>query len=88
MNNTSLGAKASLVELSELDPKIIADCQKICLLMGRELAGIDFMIANDGSSRQVFLEVNAIPQLTSGSFVEEKLHSLVEAVNDYLKVAK
>lgn len=85
LNNTSQGAKAELVPLENLPAELKEDCRKICQLMGREMAGIDILEANDASSRKVFLEVNAVPQLTSGTFVDEKLTAISSAVNNYLE---
>jgi glutathione synthase/RimK-type ligase-like ATP-grasp enzyme len=85
LNNTSRGGQAELVDLGELDPKLITDCQKICRLTGREMAGIDLMVSNEGLSRQVYLEVNAIPQLTSGTFIDQKLEALADSLTDYLE---
>lgn len=85
LNNTSLGAKASLVDLSQLDRNTLKDCQRICEVMGRNICGIDFIEANGGLSRKVYLEVNAIPQLTSGTHVTKKMSELSIAVEDYLK---
>lgn len=85
LNNTSLGAEASLVPLDKLDRDIISDCKKICTIMGRDMAGIDLIQANDGLSRQVFLEINAIPQLTSGTYVNNKLDFLSESITKYLE---
>lgn len=85
LNNTSLGAEAILIPKDKIDADIISDCQKICEIMGREMAGIDLIEANDRSSRQVFLEVNAIPQLTTGTYVEEKLKLLSQSVAKFLE---
>jgi glutathione synthase/RimK-type ligase-like ATP-grasp enzyme len=84
LNNTSQGGTATQVPVGDLGEKTIQDCKKICDIMGRNIAGIDLLVANDGSSRQVFLEVNAIPQLSTGAFVEEKMSSLAEAIENYL----
>lgn len=85
LNNTSQGARADIVPTEELDEEINQACQEICRLMGRNIAGIDLLVENKGLSRKVFLEVNAIPQLTSGSFVEEKLQALAESVTKHLE---
>lgn len=73
LNNTSQGATATLIDLNSIKPAILQSCREICHDMGRNIAGIDLMYASDDSNRTVFLEVNAIPQLTSGVFVAEKL---------------
>jgi glutathione synthase/RimK-type ligase-like ATP-grasp enzyme len=80
LNNTSQGAEASLVPIDELEPSIIENSRKICYTMGRDMAGIDVLVANDGSARYVFLEVNAVPQLTSGVFIDEKMQTLSGAL--------
>jgi glutathione synthase/RimK-type ligase-like ATP-grasp enzyme len=82
LNNTSKGSEAELMSISDLPPEIIAACQKICRLTGREMAGIDLMQSNDRSSRKVFLEVNAIPQLTTGTFIDRKLQALTDSIDD------
>jgi glutathione synthase/RimK-type ligase-like ATP-grasp enzyme len=84
LNNTSQGGLATLMSFSELEEKAVNACKKVCDIMGRNIAGIDLLPANDGSSRQVFLEVNAIPQLSSGSFVDEKMDSLAKTIGNYL----
>jgi glutathione synthase/RimK-type ligase-like ATP-grasp enzyme len=78
LNNVSQGAEATKVDLTELDPAILQSCREICRGMGRNVAGIDLIQASDGSGRNVFLEVNALPQLTSGAFVTEKVTAVLE----------
>lgn len=80
LNNTSQGAKATLLEPSDLPNELIEEVSKITTLLKRELAGIDYVVANDGSNRYICLEVNAIPQLTSGSFIDKKYESLSRAL--------
>ncbi len=80
LNNTSQGAEAVLKELDEIDAKIIEECKKICYNMGREMAGIDVLPVKDKPGEYVYLEVNAVPQLTSGTFVEEKMAAMAQAL--------
>ncbi len=80
LNNTSQGAEASLLLLESLPTDVLAEAEKVCTLMGREMAGIDYVIANDGSGRYICLEVNAIPQLTSGSYVDQKMQAFSDAI--------
>lgn len=81
LNNVSRGANAELVSVESYPKKeVLETCVFICKLMGRELAGIDILPAADGSGRLVFLEVNAIPQLTSGAFVQEKMKHLAQSL--------
>lgn len=76
LNNVSQGADAKLKEISELSLQMIEECKKICYNMGREMAGIDVLPEKDKPEHYVYLEVNAIPQLTSGAFVDEKMAAL------------
>lgn len=85
MNNTSQGAEATTKEIADLPPKIIEECKNICYSMGREMAGIDLLFES-GSDRHVYLEVNAVPQLTSGSFVDQKMAVLAQSINKIAKV--
>jgi glutathione synthase/RimK-type ligase-like ATP-grasp enzyme len=81
LNNVSMGAESELIDVKKLDPAIIQACSNICHEMGRNIAGIDLIPASD-TARQVFLEVNAIPQLTSGAFVKEKTEALLSALTE------
>lgn len=81
LNNTSQGATASWVELDELPPEILTNSRKICKIMSREMAGIDFIPDTHAASGYSCLEVNAIPQLTSGFGVETKIEALVRALD-------
>jgi glutathione synthase/RimK-type ligase-like ATP-grasp enzyme len=87
LNNTSKGADAELIELNTLNADIIQACRIICREMGRNIAGIDLMFAKD-SDRYVFLEVNSIPQLSSGVFLDEKANSLALAIEQALEGEK
>jgi glutathione synthase/RimK-type ligase-like ATP-grasp enzyme len=85
LNNTSQGALAELVVLDQAPSNSVQLARKICALTGREIAGVDLLLANDGSERIVCLEVNAIPQLTSGSFVQEKSEAFAKSILKQLK---
>lgn len=82
LNNTSQGAVAELIELTNLKPEIIENTSKICYTMGRDMAGVDFLFDKDNPNRYVVLEVNAIPQLTSGSYVTEKMAALEQTLTE------
>jgi len=85
LNNTSQGAKAELVDLNKINDKIKELVYNICTVTNREIAGVDLLFSNDGTERIVCLEVNAIPQLTSGSYVPEKYEALTASINEVLK---
>lgn len=80
LNNTSQGGKAEMLNIEDINPDLLTESRKICRIMKREMAGIDFI--PDGSSPTGYscLEVNAIPQLTSGHDVEEKMQTLYRSV--------
>lgn len=81
LNNTSQGGQACWLELSEVPPQLLTLSEKICRIMGREMGGIDFI--PDESSREggySCLEVNAVPQLTSGTDSDKKMHAFLAAI--------
>ena len=82
MNNTSQGGQAEWVELSEMSPELLTLSSKICTIMGREMAGIDLIPDNTSSVGYSCLEVNAVPQLTSGTDSNKKLTAFSEAVRN------
>lgn len=79
LNNTSAGGSAELVELASINRTVVQDVEKISALLGREVTGIDIMFEKD-SNRAVFLEANPIPQIATGSFVDQKLRALANAL--------
>jgi len=82
LNNTSQGADASWIDLADVSPELLTLSSKICIITGREMAGIDFIpdaVSNIGYS---CLEVNAIPQITSGTDSDKKIAALVDAINN------
>lgn len=82
MNNTSQGGSATWLELTDIDAELLTISSKICKIMGRELAGIDFIPDASATVGYSCLEVNAIPQLTSGHDTELKLQALVRAITE------
>lgn len=84
LNNISQGAEAEALSIESLPKELLEKCEFVCTLMGRELAGIDILPATDGSKRFVFLEVNAIPQLTSGALVQDKLQMLAQSITNHM----
>ncbi len=76
LNNTSQGGSAVWLALDEVPSSLLTEAEKICSVMNRELAGIDFIPDASASCGYSCLEVNAIPQLTSGVDADKKLESL------------
>lgn len=85
LNNTSQGAKGTLLELNELPTGIIDQARRTAQTMKREIAGIDYLVANDGSNRYICLEVNAVPQLTSGTYTDQKMDALATSITTNLE---
>jgi glutathione synthase/RimK-type ligase-like ATP-grasp enzyme len=80
MNNTSQGGTAEWVAVSEVSPDLLTISEKICKILGREMAGIDFIPDTLSTFGYSCLEVNAVPQLTSGTDSNKKLTAFGEAV--------
>jgi len=80
MNNTSQGGQAEWLELSEINPQLLTLSSKICTIMDREMAGIDLIPDSSSGVGYSCLEVNAVPQLTSGTDSDKKLTAFREAV--------
>lgn len=80
LNNTSQGGSAEWLELGAVPSELLTNAARICKIMNREMAGIDFI--PDASSQFGYscLEVNAIPQLTSGHDVEKKLAAFARTI--------
>lgn len=80
LNNTSQGGNASWLSTSSIPSELLTLSQKICKVTGREMAGIDFIPDSVSSVGYSCLEVNAIPQLTSGIDSDQKMQALVNAL--------
>lgn len=80
LNNTSQGGIATWLELSDIKPELLTLSEKICKVTGREMAGIDFIPDVLSSFGYSCLEVNAIPQLTSGTDSNKKLTALIDVL--------
>ncbi len=71
LNNTSQGADALLLDMNTFPEKIKILSVEAAKVMNRDIAGVDVMLEK-GSGKPYILEVNASPQIASGSFMEEK----------------
>ena len=80
LNNTSQGGGSKWLNVDETPPQLLTECNNICIITKREMAGIDFIPDPKSPYGYSCLEVNAIPQLTSGYDVDKKMAALVEAV--------
>jgi glutathione synthase/RimK-type ligase-like ATP-grasp enzyme len=81
INNTSQGGKATLTEISTLPEKVLNDSILLAKQFRREVTGVD-MIQNREDGKFYFLEINNMPQLSTGSYVPEKLQFLSDYLNE------
>ena len=82
LNNISQGGKGEWLALEEVSKEVLTLSEKICKIMKREMAGIDFIPNESVSFGYSCLEVNSIPQLTSGFDSSHKLTALYEAIKE------
>jgi len=80
LNNTSQGGSAEWLALEDMSPELLTISEKICTIMNREMAGIDFIPDRESPVGYSCLEVNAIPQLTSGHDINKKLDAFVRSI--------
>ena len=84
LNNTSAGGSAELVSLDDFSDEVKNDVTTMSHRLGRLVTGIDIMF-NKNTGKHYFLEANPIPQIATGSFVDEKLETLAEALIEATK---
>lgn len=75
LNNTSKGGLAKIVSTDSVSPDMVSQCLAISKLVGREITGVD-MIQHRDTGEYYMLEINNMPQLSTGSFVNEKAKEL------------
>lgn len=71
LNNTSQGGNAEMLAATDIPEGIMGHAKLAAKLTGREIAGVDVLLATNGS--YVILEVNSTPSIASGVFLDEKL---------------
>lgn len=76
-NNTSMGAHAELIPLSEIDSSLIELANRSAEAFNRNVAGVDIMLHKE-TMEPFILEVNRSPQIEHGAFVTEKSRVLSE----------
>jgi len=80
MNNTSQGGTAEWLTLDSVPAELLTISKEICKIMNREMAGIDFIPDTHSDYNYSCLEVNAVPQLTSGHDVTKKMQALANTI--------
>lgn len=84
LNNTSQGAKASIVPLTKLSQQLLDDVVKAAYVTKRGMAGVDLMISSK-NNKHFILEVNNLPQLRTGSFADEKMKNFTKAIEEEIE---
>ncbi len=82
LNNTSQGGNAEWIPLSLIDSRLLTFCEKISTISGREMAGIDLIPDESAPYGYSCLEINAVPQLTSGTDTDKKMTAFREALRN------
>ncbi|MDO4774103.1 MAG: hypothetical protein Q4A37_03200 [Candidatus Saccharibacteria bacterium] len=71
LNNTSQGGCAHVVPMESLPKKVVDACVAAARAVKLQVAGVDVMF-DDRDNSVYFLEINNAPQISTGSFTEEK----------------
>lgn len=82
LNNTSKGGSANIIDLKDVPQEVLDESIKISKLLKREITGVD-MIQHKDTGEFFMLEVNNMPQLSTGSFVEEKANVLSDFLSQW-----
>ncbi len=75
LNNTSKGGTATVVPVDQLPSDVQQQCVRLAKRMRREITGVD-MIRHSETGEFFLLEINNMPQLATGSMVENKMQQL------------
>ena len=84
LNNTSQGGSSKLLDIEEVKPEILVASRKAAEVSKLQVAGVDIVIDSQNDKFYI-LEVNNAPQVSSGSFKEEKAiryAKMVERINE------
>lgn len=71
LNNTSQGGQAVIVPLADIDQSILDISVRAAQITKLQVAGVDVVINKETGDFSI-LEVNNAPQISSGSFMDEK----------------
>lgn len=83
LNNTSKGGVSSLVPIDELDEKLCQDAILLAKLLRREVTGVDMIIHRE-TGQHYLLEINNMPQLSTGSQLSHKAALLADFFEEWL----
>ncbi len=81
LNNTSQGGQAVIVPLTAVDESILDVSVRAAHITKLQVAGVDVVI-NKETGKFSILEVNNAPQVSSGSFMDEKVTVYADMIRD------
>jgi glutathione synthase/RimK-type ligase-like ATP-grasp enzyme len=84
LNNTSMGGKAQLVDLSTLHERLLRSAVQASRIEKLQVAGVDIMI-DSATGLHAILEVNRAPQIPSGTFIDEKIAAYADFLKKFVK---
>ncbi len=84
LNNTSQGGQAAIVPLSEISESILDVATRAANITKLQVAGVDVVINKETGAFSI-LEVNNAPQISSGSFMEEKAALYTDMLREMLE---
>lgn len=85
LNNTSQGGAATEVNPQDLPAAMREESIKISKALRRDVTGVD-MIVDKRTGQHYFLEINNMPQLSTGSLVPQKMQALDAYLTQWLNV--
>lgn len=84
LNNTSQGGVAEIVSLNDIEPDILRIAERAAKLLKLQVAGVDVMY-DERTNEPYLLEVNNAPQISSGSFIDEKADLYANMIQSMLQ---
>ena len=79
LNNTSQGGSSEIIPLKTVSDEILEISKMAAKITKLQVAGVDIM--TDSRNNDIYLlEVNNAPQISSGSFVEEKTEEYIKMI--------
>jgi RimK family alpha-L-glutamate ligase len=83
LNNTSAGGVAKLIDINSYDEEIKSMAIRAANALGRNIGGVDIMLSKKDKNPYI-LEVNNMPQLSTGAYPEIKMKALNEMFEELL----
>lgn len=87
LNNTSQGGTTTRIQKDDIDKSAVVVARKSARILRREIGGVD-LVFSKRHGNFLCLEVNPLPQITSGVDVQHKLNAISTAISEILKEGK